>query len=133
MPALHLDVADARWFVLVARERHRAVHHPTVQRGLTMTVVVLSTAPSRVLYERVAGVIDTASNMPDGLILHTATEVGDGSVRIIDVWETRDEAEYFAANRLAPAIAVVAEGLDADQPPPASEREILEPFDLILP
>jgi hypothetical protein len=98
-----------------------------------MTVVMLSTAPSRVLYERVAGVIDTSSNMPDGLILHTATEVGDGSVHIIDVWETRDEAEHFAANRLAPAIAAVAEGLDSDQPPPASEPEFLEPFDLILP
>jgi hypothetical protein len=45
----------------------------------------------------------SADNLPSGLISHYAAWTGDGLL-IFDVWDTRDEFEAFAAERLAPAM-----------------------------
>ncbi len=70
---------------------------------------------------------NSRADPPAGLIVHTASQVGD-KIRVIDVWETQAAFEKFQ-DRLGAAIAAVAqrEGLEL-QPPPA---ELLEVFDLV--
>lgn len=58
-------------------------------------------------YERVAAAV--GDELPDGLIVHVAgpTEAG---VRIIDVWESREQFDRFRRERLLPAIERVTGG-----------------------
>jgi hypothetical protein len=43
---------------------------------------------------------------PDGLIVHTAGfDQTDGTFRIFDVWETREQGERFVKEQLGPIIA----------------------------
>jgi uncharacterized protein YeaC (DUF1315 family) len=95
-----------------------------------MTILVLSSAPSKQVYEELAKTINTSSDMPDGLILHAATESEDGSVQVVDVWESREEADQYERERVAPAVALVELSNGPIQLPPA---KYVEPFDVILP
>lgn len=92
-------------------------------------IVQLTVAPSREMYD--AASAELGSTPPAGLIVHTATEAADGSVRIIDVWESRDAAEAFGRNVLGPIIVrqMEAAGLPADMTGP--EPEFLEPFSVM--
>jgi|SRR5437870_2229765 len=47
------------------------------------------------------------SDMPDGLIFHTAGATADGW-RIFDVWESRDHFDRFFEGRVVPALQQVA-------------------------
>lgn len=67
-----------------------------------MPVVQVSTAPSRADYEAVNNHLDV-SERPDGLILHAASETDDGQVQIVDVYESAQQLEAFARDRLFPA------------------------------
>jgi hypothetical protein len=87
-----------------------------------MAIVLTATAPTRELYEQVNGKI--GPEIAPGLIVHTASEVA-GEIRIVDVWESAEDAMAFARDRLGPAIAAV--GAQMDQP------EIVEVFDLLRP
>jgi hypothetical protein len=62
--------------------------------------------------------------MPAGLIVHTASQRADGTVQIIDVWETRQAADAFANNVIRPAVERMM--TDGDE----REPEMLEPFDV---
>jgi hypothetical protein len=92
-------------------------------------IVQIMTAPSRALYD--AANAELGSTVPAGLIVHTATENGDGSVRIVDVWESREAADAFGQDVLGPIITrqMEAAGVPADAPGP--EPEYLEPFSVI--
>jgi hypothetical protein len=59
------------------------------------------------MYDAVNAKIDMGANPPAGLIVHTAGEV-DGQWQVVDVWETREDAERFDNERLIPAITEVA-------------------------
>jgi hypothetical protein len=97
-----------------------------------MTVLVTADLPvSRADVEAVGKDMgDVYDNPPDGLIVHTATENGDG-VRIVDVWESAEHQQRFMAERLGPSIAKVMQerGLPMDGPPPPFV--ITEAFDVI--
>lgn len=90
-----------------------------------MPIVMVSNAPSRALYEQVAAEAHIDAERPDGLIIHTASETGDGSVRIVDVWESQQHVDDFERTRLIPAF----EAIGAPGGPP--QREITEPFNII--
>jgi hypothetical protein len=92
-------------------------------------VVQLTVAPSREMYD--AASAELGSTRPAGLIVHTATETADGSVRIIDVWESREAAEAFGQDVLGPIIVrqMEAAGMPAEMPGPAPE--FLEPFSVM--
>jgi hypothetical protein len=77
-------------------------------------IVQITIAPSRELYE--AASAELVGVIPAGLIVHTATESADGSVRIVDVWESRDAAESFGKDVLGPIIErqMAAAGMQAD-------------------
>jgi hypothetical protein len=68
-----------------------------------MSVVQVSSAPSRELYEKVAARAGIAVERPAGLVLHTAHELSDGSVQIVDIFESREALERFGQDRMLPA------------------------------
>jgi hypothetical protein len=72
-----------------------------------MAIVQLSTAPSRADYERVAQIVDIAGDRPAGLMLHAASELSNGEVQIVDVWDTAESIAEFSRNRILPAFAQV--------------------------
>lgn len=62
-----------------------------------MAVVQVAVAPGRAEYEKIGGILNLAENPAPGLIHHNAAELPNGEVQIIDVWETREDAEAFGA------------------------------------
>jgi hypothetical protein len=62
---------------------------------------------------------------PEGLILHTVSDLGGDKWKLVDVWESAENFQSFVQNQLIPAIAEV----DPDAPQ-APEPEILEVHDL---
>lgn len=96
--------------------------------------IVRITSPREVtyeIYERVEAKVDAANNPPDGLIIHTACVV-DGSLKIVDVWESEEHANRFGQERLGPAIAEIA-GEQMAGPPDPGQVEIYEVRDLVKP
>jgi hypothetical protein len=83
------------------------------------------------IYKQVSETLDTEGNPPDGLIVHTASEV-DGKLKIVDVWESQEHAERFGRERLGPAIMEVA-GDQVGGPPEPDQIEIYEIRNLVKP
>lgn len=54
---------------------------------------------------------------PDGLILHMAIELPEGGLRYIDVWESEEQWDRFAEERLHPVVHPVLMELIGAQPP----------------
>ena len=94
-----------------------------------MAQVLIGFAPSRELYDAVDAAIKQAVGdaVPEGLIVHTASELPDGRVQIVDVWESSEAATAFEENQLFPAFAKagVPEEVIA-----ASRPDRLEPFEV---
>jgi hypothetical protein len=72
-----------------------------------MPIVMVSHAPSRDLSEQVAAEAHTDAERPDGLIIHTASETADATVRIVDVWESQQHVDEFERTRLVPAFEAI--------------------------
>ena len=70
-----------------------------------MAVVLISRAPSREAYETVSAAL--GQEQPQGRIAHAVGEVA-GEVRIVDIWESQEALDAFAA-RVMPAIAASGE------------------------
>jgi hypothetical protein len=77
-------------------------------------------------YEKVNEKIGDAA--PEGLILHTVSDLGGDRWKLVDVWESAENFQSVVQNQLIPAIAEV----DPDAPQ-APEPEILEIRDLQKP
>ena len=67
-----------------------------------MPITHLSEAPSRELYESLSQTVNLLDDRPAGLILHTAGETATGTVQIVNVWESRADADAFERDRLMP-------------------------------
>ena len=65
-----------------------------------MPVAMVSYADSKAEYDAVPGVL---TPKPEGLIIHAASELPDGRVQIVDVWQDQATARTFAENVLFPA------------------------------
>lgn len=78
-------------------------------------------------YDAVNEKLDTRSNPPAGLIVHTGSVV-DSGMRVIDVWESEQHFQDFRDQRLGPAVGEV---MGADGPPP--EIQVHEVHDLLKP
>jgi hypothetical protein len=64
-------------------------------------------------------------DIPEGGIVHTGIDLGNGKMKIVDVWESAEHFQKFVQEKLIPAIAEV----DPDAPQ-APEPEIYEVHDL---
>ena len=96
-----------------------------------MTVLMTQDLPvSRADIEAVSADVGATEKLPDGLIVHIATETADG-VHIVDIWESAEHYERFNAERLGASVAKVMteRGISMDGPPPAGT--ITEAFDLV--
>ena len=56
---------------------------------------------------------DFTTNLPDGLVVHSAGPVGDDGWVVSEVWASRAEQEAFMAGRLGEALGAIG------VPPPA--------------
>jgi heme-degrading monooxygenase HmoA len=74
-------------------------------------------------YQKVNEKIGDAA--PEGLIVHTVTDLGGDRWKLVDVWESAEDFQNFVQNTLIPAIAEV--NPDAPQAP---QPEILEVHDI---
>lgn len=76
-------------------------------------------------YDSVAKKLDIENNPPEGMLVHTVGELGDGKWRAFDVFESEDAFNKFREGTLGPAVVEVV-GEDA----PAPKIEIYELRDL---
>jgi heme-degrading monooxygenase HmoA len=61
-------------------------------------------------YDQVDQILDPKGNPPDGLIAHSAQDVG-GKMKIVDIWESPEAFGAFAESRLGAAVTqVMGEG-----------------------
>ena len=61
-------------------------------------LVTQQVAASEEQYRAVNDVLDTHANPPPGLIVHTGGPIGDGELRVVDVWESAEAFESLRAN-----------------------------------
>jgi hypothetical protein len=96
-----------------------------------MAVAIINTGfPEQVgpdAYDRVNAEMGVEDDMPKGLIFHWAGYI-DGKWTITDVWESREDYDSFAAERLTPAIAKVAGELGLEVVPPTTKEEDVHNF-----
>ena len=92
-----------------------------------MPVIQVSQAPNRAAYESVNEHL-TLDPKPDGLLFHAASERRDGTVEIVDIYESAEQLQAFARAQLFPAFeaAGVMAMVQAQEPPTAHE-----PFHLV--
>ena len=72
-----------------------------------MAVLLVSSAPSRAAYDAIDSVLDLVGHRPGGMIVHAAAEQADGTVLIVDLWESETAMDAFEQGRLLPAFAAV--------------------------
>ena len=59
---------------------------------------------------------------PHGLIIHLAIERAEGGLRYVDVWESEQDCDRFAEERLHPVVRSLLAEIFGDQLPPEPER-----------
>ena len=75
-------------------------------------------------YDQVNEELGGESNLPDGLLIHTAEETGNG-MHIVDVWESQGAFEKFSENELGPAVGkVIGEPPEGQDPPQPEFHEL---------
>ena len=97
-----------------------------------MPIALLQDLPPEVtpeLFNAVNAKVNSESDPPQGLIVHTAGQRPDGGFRVFNVWESREDMERFEQERLIPAIAEVA----GDDAPPRPEQQIYELQEVVIP
>jgi hypothetical protein len=93
--------------------------------GLVMDVP----APAE-LYDRLHAEINRRTTGPvDGLLLHVGRATS-GGFQILEVWESKEQADRFDAEVVQPALAQMSGGRPQPEPP---HREEFEPRGLIVP
>jgi hypothetical protein len=98
-----------------------------------MAVIVTTTmaGPTLEQYDAVNIALETRGNPPDGLIVHTGAMV-DGALQVLDIWESREQAEAFHEGRLHDALVEVL-GAQALASGPGPSRAYVEVHDIVAP
>lgn len=81
---------------------------------MTVAMVINNPNGSQELYERLRA--DLGVDRPLGGIAHIAGPTESGGWRVIDVWDSVEEASTFLRERFAPALR--AAGVEDDPPQP---------------
>jgi hypothetical protein len=84
------------------------------------------------IYDAVNARMGIEHTPPEGLLMHSAGLV-DGTLQIVDVWESEEHARRFDSERLTPAVEAVVGSPGAGTPPPAPEATSYELHHLVLP
>lgn len=64
---------------------------------------IIETTASPDEYDKVRANVGLEGSPPPGARFHIAATGEDGKVRIVEVWDSRDEAERFTQERVRPA------------------------------
>jgi hypothetical protein len=98
---------------------------------MAVIVTTMMEGPTLEQYDAVNAALATRGMPPDGLIVHTGAMV-DGALQVLDIWESREQAETFFAGRLNDALVEVlgAETLAAG---PGPSRTYVEVHDIVVP
>jgi len=83
-----------------------------------------------VFYRRITDAL--GEEPPKGLITHIAVERPEGGLRYIDVWESEQDFDRFAEERLHPVVHALLSEVFAEQLPPEPERTPLTAIDVWL-
>jgi len=83
-----------------------------------------------VFYRRITDAL--GEEPPKGLITHIAVERPEGGLRYIDVWESEQDFDRFAEERLHPVVHALLSEVFGEQLPPESERTPLTAIDVWL-
>ncbi len=81
---------------------------------MSIAMLVDNPAGSQELYERILDNLD--HDLPLGGILHLAGPSPEGGWRVIEIWESPEEAKRFLTERFAPALH--AAGFEGPPPSP---------------
>jgi hypothetical protein len=68
-------------------------------------------------YDAVSREVDWPASWPEGLTFHAAGPSG-GGLRLIEVWDSREQRERWMEGTIRPAIQKVAGDVVASGPPP---------------
>jgi len=85
---------------------------------------------TREMIEAVTKEMDVEHDPPIGMIVHTASELPAGGIRVVDVWESREAHDTFEHDRLMPAMHTVMERLGVADPGAAPDQSFLDTFDV---
>lgn len=69
---------------------------------------------------------------PKGLISHVAVELPEGGLRYVDVWDSEEDWNCFAEERLHPVVHGLLTEVFGDTLPPEPERAVLPVVDAWL-
>lgn len=81
---------------------------------MSIAMLLDNPAGSRELYERILENID--HDLPMGGVLHLAGPAPEGGWRVIEIWDSPEEAKRFLTERFAPALR--AAGYEGAPPAP---------------
>lgn len=79
-------------------------------------------------YDAVTEKLDPVGNPPKGMLVHSAGEQ-DGRFTVVDIWESAEDFQRFAEERLGPAVAEVM----GDRAQEAEEPRIVELHNVQVP
>jgi hypothetical protein len=88
-----------------------------------MAVILEQVMPEGVslqMLDEVTDEMNADQDPPEGILFHVHFEQ-DGSVRIVDVWESKEAYETFRDARLLPAMQAVLQRHGGGEPPQAEE------------
>jgi heme-degrading monooxygenase HmoA len=101
-------------------------------RRVAMTYAFTQDVPIDATFYRriVEGLGDEPS---EGFIAHLAVERPEGGLRYIDVWESEEDWDRFAEERLHPVVHGLLREIFGDQLPPEPERTSMAVVDVWIP
>ena len=76
-----------------------------------------------VFYKRIVDAL--GDEPPKGMVLHIAAERPEGGLRYIDVWQSEDDWDHFAEERLHPVVHSLLSEIFGDRLPPEPDRKPL--------
>jgi hypothetical protein len=98
---------------------------PTHRRRFEMAVLMIQEFDGTTdQYDEIDAKLDHQSNPIEGLIIHTAMDLGGGKMRVVDVWESQEALDTFTNDRLMPVMTEVLGPMDPDSGSPPEVREI---------
>ena len=105
-----------------AGEQLALVGPDTKEERLLMPIVLHLEMPEVSIdnYDAVSDRVGLDDDPPQGLILHSSAEMEGGGVRIVDVWESKEDLDRFEQERVMPAIR------EGELGGPPGRREIIE-------
>ena len=75
-------------------------------------------------YDRLAELMRTREEPPAGLIFHCAGFADDATWRVLDVWESQEDADRFVRERLLPALGQLPPEVAGSPPDQVSAYEV---------